>query len=118
MLVSVRQRFAFADSLLDFTALSNALGVNTPSRAPNDPIRPPAVSLDHLHCFLPIAHSAVCRRLAALVDLGDRGCGACAIPPYRKPPKTDIAFIGRFASKSALANLYDKEKVVVHKAEG
>ena len=56
-LVNIRQRFAFADSLLDFTALSNALGVNTPSRTPNDPIRPPAVSLDHLHCFLPIAHA-------------------------------------------------------------
>ena len=29
--------------------------------------------------------------------------------PYRKPLKTDMAFIGRFASKSVLANLYDKE---------
>src|SRR5258707_10217442 len=76
----MRQRFAFADSLLDFTALSNALGVNTPSRTPNDPIRPPTVSLDHLHCFLPIAyaHQAIVGELHAdgvrgLID-DFRGC--------------------------------------------
>ena len=44
---------------------------------------------------------------------GCAGLGAYAIPPYRKPPKTDIAFIGRFASKSALAILYDKDKIFV-----
>jgi hypothetical protein len=36
---------------------SNALGVNTPPRTPNDPIRPSAVSLDHLQGFLPIAYA-------------------------------------------------------------
>ena len=40
--------------------------------------------------------------LAALADRAGRGSGACAIL-YRKPLKTEIAFIGRFASKSALA---------------
>ena len=28
---------------------------------------------------------------------------------YRKPYKTEIAFIGQFASKSALAKVYGKE---------
>jgi len=32
---------------------------------------------------------------------------------YRNTLKTEIAFIGRFASKSALASLYDKELVVL-----
>ena len=30
-------------------------------------------------------------------------------PLYRNPLKTEVAFIGRFASKSALASLYNKE---------
>jgi hypothetical protein len=37
-----------------------------------------------------------------------RCCGGCA-SLYNNPLKTDIAFVGRFASKSVLANLYDKE---------
>ena len=40
--------------------------------------------------------------LAALADRAGPGSGACA-SLYRNPLKTDIAFIGRFASKSALA---------------
>jgi hypothetical protein len=47
-------------------------------------------------CARSPSRSARCRRIM-------RGCGACAIRLYRNPPKTDIAFIARSASKSTLA---------------
>jgi hypothetical protein len=57
-------------------------------------------------CIASCASSATA--LAVLRRSADRGCGACA-SLYNNPLKTDIAFIGRFASKSPVAGLYEME---------